>query len=255
MNRWKNRKTGESGLVSMGVVSDTGVVRDENEDAYGHFSPQGESSRLFIVADGMGGHVRGDEASTTTVAVMKDTFFGERSGSVLDRLRRSLHRANSRVYVASEASTDADTMGTTATALALVGGRAYIAHVGDSRAYRYRSGKGQQLTHDHTVVREMQRRGVLTEREARTHPRRGILTRAVGVNPTVEVDLMEVGALQPEDYFLLCTDGLDKLPRAALREVVLNNPPQPACEELVHRANERGGQDNATALVVRMEPS
>lgn len=255
MNRWDNHTTWESGLVSVGAASDTGVVRDENEDAYGHFSPQGESSRLFIVADGMGGHVRGHEASTTTVAVMKDAFFGERSGSVLDRLRRSFHRANSRVYVASEASSETDTMGTTATALALAGGRAYIAHVGDSRAYRYRSGKGQQLTYDHTVARELQRRGVLTEQEARTHPRRGVLTRAVGVNPTVEVDLIEIGALQSEDHFLLCTDGLDKLPRAALREVVLNNPPQPACEQLVHRANERGGQDNATALVVRMEPS
>lgn len=255
MNWWTDPIPQESPPVSAGAASDTGAVRAENEDAYGHFSPQGESEQLFVVADGMGGHVRGREASTTTIAVMKEAFFRERSGSVPDRLQRAFHRANSRVFVASEADEDADAMGTTATALALVGRTAYIAHVGDSRAYRYRSGKEQQLTRDHTVVRELRRRGVITEEEARTHPRRGMLTRAVGARATVEVDLSEVGALHPEDHFLLCTDGLEELSEDALREIVLNNPPQSACEQLVERANERDGRDNSTALVVRTEPS
>lgn len=252
MNSWNDSTTSESPSISVGAVSDTGVVRDENEDAYGRFSAERENEQLFVVADGMGGHARGREASTTTVAVVKDAFFEERSGSVPDRLRRAFHRANNRVYVMSEADEDADLMGTTATALALVEGTAYVAHAGDSRAYRYRFGEGEQLTCDHTVVRELLRRGSITEEEARTHPRRGMLTRAVGVKPTIKVDLIEVGPLRPEDYFLLCSDGLNKIPEDVLREVVLNNAPQSACEQLIRRANERGGQDNSTALVVHV---
>lgn len=255
MDSWTQHGTYGSAPVAVGAVTDTGVVREENEDAYGHFSPPGESEQLFVVADGMGGHVRGREASTTTVAMLKEGFFGERGGSVLDRLRRAFHRANSRVYVSSEAGEETDQMGTTATALALVEGTAYIAHVGDSRAYRYRRGEGQQLTRDHTVVRELRRRGTITAEEARTHPRRGMLTRAVGVGPSIQVDLTEVGALESEDRFLLCTDGLEELPEDTVRTVVLNNSPQAACEELVERANKRGGRDNATALVVHLESS
>lgn len=255
MNWWTNHTTQASAPISTGVASDAGDVRDKNEDAYGRFSSQGESHWLFIVADGMGGHARGREASTTTVEAAAEVFLDERHGTVPDRLRRAFHRANRRVHAASEADGDADTMGTTATALALVEGEAYVAHVGDSRAYRYRSGTGHKLTQDHTMVQELKRQGVLSAEEARTHPRRGHLTRAVGAGPTVDVDLIEVGALHPEDHFLLCTDGLEELPAATLREAVLNNPPQPACKQLVRRAHEQGGQDNATALVVRMEPS
>lgn len=252
MNWWNDSTTSGTPSISVGAVSDTGVVRDENEDTYGRFSAETEDEQLFVVADGMGGHAEGREASTTTVEVLNEAFFGERGGSVPDRLRRAFHRANSRVYVMSEADEDADLMGTTATALAMVEGTAYVAHAGDSRAYRYRFGEGKQLTCDHTVVRELQRRGALTEEEARTHPRRGMLTRAVGVKPTIEVDLIEVGPLRPEDHFLLCTDGLEEIPGDVLREVVLNNAPQAACEQLVRRANERGGRDNSTALVVHV---
>lgn len=255
MNWWNEDTAPQSPSLSVGAVSDTGLVREENEDAYGHFSDDREDEQLFIVADGMGGHDRGRDASTTAISVLKEAFFGEPSGVVPNRLRRAFHRANSRVYVMSEADEKTSLMGTTVTALALVEGTVFIAHVGDSRAYRYRSGEVQQLTSDHTVVRELLRRGSLTQEEARTHPRRGMLTRAVGVRPSIEVDLVEVGALLPGDRFLLCTDGLDALSADVLRGIVLNNAPQPACEELVRRANERGGQDNSTALIIHKEPS
>lgn len=256
MNWWKEHKTQGPVPISVGATSDVGRVRDENEDTYGVFSAQEESEHLFIVADGMGGHEHGREASTTTVQVVEETYFGDRDGTALDRLRGAFQKANERVRAKANAQGNQASMGTTATALALVAGEAFLAHVGDSRAYRFRpDGGGEQLTQDHTVPQKMRRDGMLTAEEARTHPRRGTLTRAIGAEPTVEVDLIEVEALRPEDRFLLCTDGLEGLSEDALREVVLNNPPQPACEQLVRRANEQGGHDNATALVVRIEPS
>jgi len=250
MNWWKGDTSQDSVSVSVGAASDTGITRDKNEDAYGDFSSQETGERLFVVADGMGGHERGQEASRTTVAVVQKTFFGTREGSVRRRLRRAFHRANDRVYGSAENRETEASMGTTATAMALAGENVYLAHVGDSRAYRFRADESQQLTRDHTVAREMQRRGTLTAEEARTHPRRGTLTRAIGVEPTVEVDLEEVGPFRAGDYFLLCTDGLEDLSEAVLREEVLDHPPQQACERLVQRANDQGGYDNATALVV-----
>lgn len=250
MDWWKENTSQDSGPVTVGAVSDPGVVHDENEDAYGNFSPQGVPERLCVVADGMGGHERGQVASRTAVAVVKKTFFGDRESSVLERLRRAFHRANDRVYESAENHEREALMGATTTAVALVEGDAYVAHVGDSRAYRFRANESQQLTRDHTVARKMQRQGVLTAEEVRRHPRRGTLTRAIGVDSTVEVDLKEAGPFQPGDHLLLCTDGIEDLSEKVLREVVLDNAPQRACEQLVQRANDRGGHDNATALVV-----
>jgi serine/threonine protein phosphatase PrpC len=255
MDWWKEKKTQGPPSISVGVTTDTGLVRDENEDAYGTFGTQEEPNQLFIVADGMGGHEYGREASTTTVRVVEETYFNDRSKSVLNRLRFAFRWANGRVHSKAGTRTDGASMGTTATALALAAGRAYLAHVGDSRAYRFHPEESQQLTRDHTVPQRMRRDGILTAEEARSHPRRGTLTRAIGTEPTVEVDLIKAGRLRSGDCFLLCTDGLENLPADVLRDVVLNNDPQPACDELVYRANERGGHDNATALVVRVGPS
>lgn len=255
MDWWKEKEPQGALSISVGVTTDTGHVRDENEDAYGTFGPQGDTDQLVIVADGMGGHEHGREASTTAVRVVEETYFSDRSRSVPDRLRFAFQWANEQVHAKAEPQDGRASMGTTATALSLVAGRAYLAHVGDSRAYRFRPEESQQLTHDHTVPQKMQRDGVLTPEEARTHPRRGTLTRAIGTEPAVEVDLIEAGTLQSGDCFLLCTDGLENLPREVLRDVVLGNEPQPACEQLVERANERGGRDNSTALVVCIEPS
>lgn len=250
MSWWSEPTSQNSAPVAVGAASDTGVARDENEDAYGDFVSQETEERLFIVADGMGGHERGREASRTTVAVMQKAFFDTREGTVLERLRQAFHEANAQVHGDAEKRETEGSMGTTATAVALVEGDIYLAHVGDSRAYHVRANDSRQLTRDHTVAREMQRRGTLTEEEARSHPRRGTLTRAIGVEPNVEVDLREIGPFQAGDRLLLCTDGLENLPETVLREEVLDNAPQRACRQLVQRANERGGHDNATALVV-----
>jgi protein phosphatase len=255
MTSYKEPPVSEFPSLSVGAASDVGRVRDENEDAYGHFTAaETDGVHLFIVADGMGGHARGREASTTTVAVVREAFFNERSGSIPDRLERAFREANRQVYDASEAE-ETDSMGTTATVLAVVEEEGYVAHVGDSRAYRYRAGEAEQLTQDHTVVQELRRSGAITEEEARTHPRRGVLTRAVGVQPTLEVELRTIGTLRSDDRFLLCTDGLQELSEDTLREVALNNAPQSACEELVRRAKEEDGHDNATVLIVHVGSS
>jgi len=255
MSWWNESTAQNSPPITVGVVSDPGIARDENEDAYGDFVSAETDERVCIVADGMGGHRRGQEASRAAVAAVQETFFGVREGTVLERLRRAFCEANDRVYGEVKPRETAGAMGTTATAVALVEGELYLAHVGDSRAYLFRANESRQLTRDHTVAREMQRRGTLTADEARSHPRRGTLTRAIGVEPNVDVDLNEIGPFRAGDRLLLCTDGLDSLPKTVLREKVLDHPPQRACEHLVQRANERGGHDNATALVIHKDQS
>lgn len=251
---WWNRKKSKPDIsIRFGVFSDMGRVRDENEDAYGRFPEQvteDVADQLFVVADGMGGHSRGREASTTAVNTMQRTYFAEPKQPVPERLTRAFAQANAQVYQMARQDETVDTMGTTGTALAVVEGEAYIAHVGDSRAYRINADGHEQLTRDHTMVDRMRREGVLTQQEAHEHPRRGALSRAIGTEPTVEVDIIEAGALQIGDRFLLCTDGLAEIPVEEIRNVVLGARPQAACEQLVQQANERGGYDNATALIV-----
>jgi protein phosphatase len=198
----------------------------------------------------MGGHLRGEEASQLAVEVLCQTFFEGRAWSVGERLRQAIEAANATVY--REAQTDAghDKMGTTCTAMALVNGHVYMGHVGDSRAYRIDDEGIEQLTHDHTLVQELQRQGVLTEDEARTHPRRHALTRALGIQPTLEVDVLEAMSVGSPVSYLLCSDGLALITDEEMQRIVSANPPQAACEEMVRLTNERGGPDNVTVLVV-----
>lgn len=255
---WWNRKKSKdpsaspSAGMDYGAYSDVGRIRSENEDAYGCFpdAAEGRDDRLFIVADGMGGHIRGREASTTAVEAMQRAYFGALDAPVMERLAQAFEQANAQVYALAQDNVQGETMGTTGTALVLQEGRAYVAHVGDSRAYCINEDESRLLTSDHTMVEQMRREGLLTDQEARTHPRRGTLTRAIGARPSLEVDVMEIGAPRPGDRFLLCTDGLSEIATEELRDVVLAHPPKEACKELVKRANEEGGYDNATALVV-----
>lgn len=249
---WKKE---EQPLYEVGACTDVGRVRKENEDAFGRFpehDARGAPDHLFVVADGMGGHIRGREASATAVDAVHHTYFAHAELPVNERLTRAFESANAQVYEMSGERGRRDTMGTTGTALALVAGRAYVAHVGDSRAYRINEQHTEQLTRDHTMVDEMRREGILTQQEARHHPQRNALTRAIGTEPHVQVDLIEAGVPQAGDRFLLCTDGLASIPVEEIREVVLGHSPQDACEQLVQRANASGGYDNVTALIVHV---
>ena len=255
MSWWKPKR---KYTVRVGVYSDVGQVRTENQDAFGLYPEipgRDVKEHLFIVADGMGGHARGEEASALAVSSLREAFFAEHQWSVGERLRRAVEAANARVYALATAGMAPETMGTTCTAMALVNGHIHMAHVGDSRAYRIDEHGMEQLTRDHTLVEELRRQGVLTEDEARNHPRRHALTRALGIQPSLEVDVLEAMPIEAPQRYLLCSDGLAPVTEAEIRQVILAHPPQEAAERLVQMANERGGPDNITVLIVAIDRS
>ena len=235
------------------VHTDVGPVRQENEDASGAFGPEDgqPGDHLFVVADGMGGHAHGREASAMALEVVRSGFFGHEGGAER-RLESAFADANRRVWEAAHRNGRVEVMGTTCTALAFADGRAFVAHVGDSRAYRLDGGRLQRLTRDHTLVEELVRTGALTDDEAQAHPRRHALLRALGIAPEVEVDLVRVGPLRRGDRFLLCSDGLAPVPEREIGDVLLREAPEAACRTLVARAAAAGSTDNATAIVVAL---
>ena len=241
-------------IISYGATSHVGLVRSENQDAYGSFpenDPDSADERLFIVADGMGGHLGGKEASRIALLEVPRIFFQDKNLSVKERLERAFQQANESIYDKAQEGNGFDRMGTTCTALVLSNGLISIAHVGDTRAYRIEKSKIDLLTNDHTLVEEMRREGVLTEAEARVHPRRNTLTRAMGVEPRLEIDVYEIGEIKTDQRFLLCSDGLSEVTSDEFQRIIMQMAPQEATDKLVAIANERGGHDNATALVLR----
>ena len=247
--------------IEFGNATDIGLVREENQDSIGKFpvdsvdisSPQGQ---LFIVADGMGGHRGGRVAGELAVESIQREYFSDSLDNIAERLERVFQQANTDIYEYSFSHPSYLGMGTTCTALALQDGRGYIAHLGDSRVYRVTKQSIEQLTEDHSTVAEMQRRGLLTSEEAKNHPQRSQLYRALGVRPSADVDVVRDIVLHGEEYFVLCTDGLyNYFDTKEIQKIVLANSPQNACEELVRLANERGGQDNITVQVIQIKGS
>lgn len=251
---WK--RSPRSLSIRFGAKTDVGQVRSENQDDYGRF-PEVRAERngdqVFIVADGMGGHEDGGQASRAAVEAIRDTYFTDREASVEERLRRAVREANRRVYEFAQSGEVPKRMGTTCTVLALVHEEAYLAHVGDSRAYRIGKKGITQLSRDHTLVEALMREGVLTADEAAQHPQRHALVRAIGIQPEVEVDVEHLDPPQAGEAFLLCSDGLARVKDAEMRDIVRTETPQQAAESLVRMANDRGGHDNVTVLVVKIE--
>lgn len=228
------------------ALTDTGLVRTSNEDAYLVAAP------IFAVADGMGGHQAGEVASGTTIETLKEFVndIAENSdpGTALAEGARAANRA---VYEKASGDPSLLRMGTTLTAAIARDGRLSIAHVGDSRAYLFRSGQLKQLTEDHTLVAEYVRHGRMTEEEAKVHPNRSIITRALGVEPDIPVDTVTLG-LQEGDRVLLCSDGLySMVPDQAIAEILAKAPDADvATRELVEAANAAGGEDNTTVVII-----
>lgn len=245
--------------IVVGVATDIGRVRSENQDTYGIFPSVGEThpkGRLFVVADGMGGHRGGKNASEIAVKTIGETYFSMTNGFAGENLVEALEAANDAIRHAALKAPGLAGMGTTCVALAMDGDRAFVAHIGDSRVYRITDGKITQLTEDHTLVAEMVRRGLLTAEEASDHPERSVLYRALGTGPQVEIDLQPEITLLAGDRFVLGCDGLSNMVEdEEICDTVMRCHPQDACDDLVRLANERGGYDNVTVIVVQVVAS
>ena len=232
--------------------SDQGRRRSANEDTYALAPELG----LYLVADGMGGHRAGQVASGLAARAASATLrtLLEERRSPAWRLRACVAAANAEILASSRAKPELAGMGTTIVALLADGGRVAVAHVGDSRAYRIRGGAIERLNNDHTLVGELVRRGEISERAAASHPQRHVLLRALGVRREVEPDLQDL-APEPGDIYLLCSDGLTgHVGDADIAGLVAGSPDlDAACERLIDLANERGGEDNITVLLVRCE--
>jgi serine/threonine protein phosphatase PrpC len=232
------------------ALSDVGLVRSGNEDAYAVVPSFG----FFAVADGMGGHAAGEVASWMAIDAVRSVIEDPSVATAgLHRLAGAVEYANAVVHAASRARGRAG-MGTTFTGLLLQDGRAFVAHVGDSRAYLLRGGRLAQLTFDHTLVAARVQAGFMTPEEAAASPRRHIILRAVGTRETLEVDTREL-SMQSGDRFLLSSDGLhDVLGDDNIKAVLMRERDvTAAAAELVALANDGGGPDNVTAVLVRIE--
>ena len=229
--------------VRVGATTDIGRVREGNEDSYLVLEP------LYVVADGMGGHRGGEVASSLALETVLG-MFERREGSLAEQVAE----ANRAVFDRSQNDRSVSGMGTTLTAAQVDGNRVHLVHVGDSRAYLLRGGELTQITEDHTLVHRMVMEGEITPEEAETHPHRSILTRALGVDQTIQVDEGDIEVV-PGDRLLLCTDGLTGMvPEGQIREIALETPdPQEAVEKLVKVANRAGGIDNITAVVLEFQ--
>jgi PPM family protein phosphatase len=226
--------------------TDTGRHRRGNEDSSLARAP------LFVIADGMGGAQAGEVASQVAVREFEQGLPGD--GSSEERLSEAVQRANAEIYELSHTDASRAGMGTTLTAAYLDQDHVAIAHVGDSRAYLLRDGELARLTEDHSLVEELLKKGKLSEEEALEHPQRSVITRAVGIEPTVEVDTWSY-AVRPGDVILLCSDGLtDMLAESAVQRVLVESATlRSAAERLIAEANDAGGRDNITVILFRVE--
>ncbi|MGN0747034.1 MAG: Stp1/IreP family PP2C-type Ser/Thr phosphatase [Aristaeellaceae bacterium] len=232
----------EKGLLVY-ALTDVGRVRSSNQDAI----IQGE--KLFGVADGMGGHKGGETAS----AGARDGLLAllEGKAPALDSLREAVKEVNGRLFRQQQGDEKLSGMGTTLTALWFSDHYVYIGHVGDSRAYLLREGKLRQMTSDHSLVAELVRSGVLTPDQAAGHPMRNVITRAVGTEDTVEVDLL-VEERRAGDVWLVCSDGLYGMVQDSAMEAILTaNTPKAAVKLLLDAALAAGGHDNVTVVLLQ----
>ncbi|MBI5473544.1 MAG: Stp1/IreP family PP2C-type Ser/Thr phosphatase [Ignavibacteriae bacterium] len=234
------------------------MVRSENQDAVGCFpqdnpdifSPRGQ---LFVIADGMGGHAGGREASRLAVETMQKAYFGCSRPSIPDCLKLAFKVANSVIYEKSLFESQLNGMGTTCIAMVIQGNSVSFAHIGDSRLYRIGEHSIEQLTDDHSKVAEMVRRGMITEEEASVHPERSMLYRAMGVQPDMQFDLLNGIELRPNEFYLMCTDGLTGVVAPdEIHKTVLSTPLQDVCSALIDLANTRGGPDNITVQCIQV---
>jgi len=235
--------------LEFSALSDVGRTRSNNQDACGEFS-RDDGLRLFVVCDGMGGHEGGATASRIAVETI-GAIFEQSSEPPEFLLEEALEEANRRIHAQAAAEPSLHGMGTTGVALLLgAGDFAWFAHVGDSRVYRLRHGQLEALTADHSLVAELVRKGMLTPEQAETHPQRNIISRSLGPDREVRVDV-SYRQIEAGDQFVLCTDGLwGEVADPAIAAVLQREPAATSASRLVELANQNGGRDNVTVQVI-----
>ncbi len=241
-------------MLSAGKT-DIGRVRLKNEDTiFVSDAPVGRLENLYIVADGMGGHKAGQVASNTAKEAFLsyiNKYIPDSTEEPLDMLIGGINMANEAVHSLALSYEEYGNMGTTMIAATVSGSNMYIAHVGDSRLYRISGGEIEQITNDHSLVAEMVRTGRITETEARHHPQRNCITKAVGTDPFVVSDGI-ILRLKPGDIILMCSDGLSTMLEDSSILELASEPssPQERAGRLVDEANARGGNDNISVIVI-----
>jgi len=242
----------------IGARTDLGLIRENNEDKFEFFEPEepellAVKGYFYAVADGMGGHSSGQIASDLALKTIVRTYYADPSEDVLESLKAAIGAANSYIYDTAQAVPERAGMGTTCTAVVLRNDEMYVGHVGDSRLYLIRDGALRRVSEDHSWIAEQVKRGALTEEEARMSPFRNVITRSLGAAADVEVDIYQE-KIEKGDVLVLCSDGLSGyVSDEGILELASVWSPSMAAMKLVDRANELGGGDNITVVVVSIK--
>lgn len=233
-------------------ITDVGQKRTVNQDfVFTSETPVGNLPNLFVVADGMGGHKAGDFASSYAVEVLLSTIREDENSNPVKIIRAAIENANTQLLREASDNETMSGMGTTMVLVTIVGHYAYVANVGDSRLYLVDENKISQITKDHSLVEEMVRMGEISRDDARNHPDKNIITRALGAGRDVDVDFFDI-RLTPGDILLLCSDGLSNMvPDEDIRQVIRTSETlEETGRRLVSMANDNGGRDNIAVVLV-----
>ena len=235
--------------------SDIGRVREKNQDSF-FISKPVNGIQLCIIADGMGGYKGGEIASNLAIDSAKnyildnfETINHRDRESVMNLIKSAIEYANMIVYEKSKENPELENMGTTIDICLIILNKVYIGHVGDSRVYRKRKDFFRKLTTDHSYVQKLVADGTITKEEAYNHPKKNMLIKALGCSPYVEPDVMVKGFLK-DDVLLMCSDGLTNMLKDEEIVAIINEGPTEACNKLIEAANNKGGYDNITAVII-----
>lgn len=237
--------------------TDIGMKRSSNQDSFNYGQLDNGAVTWAVVCDGMGGMAAGNVASAAAVEVISGSFENnlspKSSASVVrNLLKSSIESANARIYNMAIEDVELRGMGTTVVAVVVIKGVAYVAHAGDSRAYFYSDNQLVQITTDHSVVQTLVEKGQLTEQEAKNHPNKNVITRALGVASYIDIDFEEI-EVSEDDILLLCTDGLTNcIDDELIKLASSDNDFETLAERLIELANQNGGDDNITAVAVKV---
>jgi PPM family protein phosphatase len=245
-------------IIIDAAATDTGMRRSNNQDSYmavraSHEESWRQRGHVFLVADGMGAHAVGELASKMACDLIPHTYMKARTGTPSEAIVKSFREVSAQIHSRASANRDFQGMGTTCSALLLLPTGALVAHVGDSRVYRIRKGRIDQLSFDHSLAWELVRRNHLTSEQASLSVPKNVITRSLGPEIEIEVDIEGPLAVELGDVYLLCSDGLSgPVDDEEMGAIAANFHPNDACRYLVSLANLRGGLDNITVVIVRI---